>query len=44
MAKNYEDLVSEAKGETEQTGVEEVHGALERGEEVTVVDVREPEE
>lgn len=44
MAKSYEDLVSEAKGETEQVAVEEVHGALERGERVTVVDVREPEE
>ena len=44
MAKSYEELVTEAKGETEQTGVEEVHGALERGEDVTVVDVREPDE
>jgi len=44
VAKSYEDLVSEAKGETEQTGVEEVHDALERGEKVTVVDVREPDE
>ncbi len=44
MAKSYEELVSEAKGETEQTGVEEVHEALKRGEAVTVVDVREPDE
>ena len=44
MAKSYQDLVQEAKGKTEQTGVEEVHDALERGEEVSVVDVREPEE
>jgi phage shock protein E len=44
VAKSYEDLVSEAKGETEQTSVEEIHDALERGEEVTVVDVREPDE
>ncbi len=44
MTKSYEELVSEAKGETKQTGVEEVHDALERGEEVTVVDVREPDE
>jgi phage shock protein E len=44
VAKSYEDLVSEAKGETEQTGAEEVHDALERGEKVTVVDVREPDE
>ena len=44
MAKSYEELVAEAKGETEQVGVEEVHDALERGEAVTVVDVREPDE
>ena len=44
MAKSYEDLVSEAKAETEQTDVEAVHGAMASGEEVTVVDVREPDE
>jgi len=44
VAKSYEELVAEAKGETEQTSVEEVHGALERGDDVTVVDVREPDE
>ena len=43
MTKSYEELVSEAKGETKQTGVEEVHDALKRRE-VTVVDVREPDE
>ena len=44
MAKSYGDLVSEAKTETEQTSVEEVHDALGSGEGVTVVDVREPDE
>lgn len=44
VAKSYEDLVAEARDKTEGTGVEEVHDALERGESVTVVDVREPEE
>lgn len=44
MAKSYEDLVSEAKSETTQVGVDEVHDALEGGEDVTVVDVREPGE
>lgn len=44
MAKSYEDLVSEARDETEGTSVEEVHGALDRGEDFIVVDVREPEE
>ncbi len=44
MAKNYQDLVNEAKAETEQTSVEEVHGAMGCGGGVTVVDVREPEE
>ena len=44
MAKSYQDLVAEAKAETEQAGVEEVHDASERGEDVTVLDVREPDE
>lgn len=44
MAKSYEELVAEAKAETEQTDVETVHEALESGEGVTVLDVREPEE
>ena len=44
MAKSYQDMVAEAKAETEQTDVDAVHGALESGEDVTVVDVREPDE
>ena len=44
MAKSYQELVSEAKAETEQTDVESVHDALESGEGVTVLDVREPAE
>ena len=44
MAKSYEDLVAEARAAAEQTDVDTVHGALEGGEDVTVVDVREPDE
>ncbi len=44
MAKSYEDLVAEAKAATEQTDADAVHGALESGEDITVVDVREPDE
>ena len=44
MSKSYEQLVAEAKAETEQTDVEAVHDALDSGEGVTVVDVREPAE
>ncbi len=44
MAKSYQELVAEAKAETEQTDVESVHGALSSGEDVTVLDVREPAE
>ena len=44
MPKSYEELVAEARETTEQASVEEVHGALESGEDVTVVDVREPDE
>ena len=44
MAKSYEEMVSEARGETEQVGVEEVHGSLESNEDFTVLDVREPGE
>ncbi|HEV2745087.1 MAG TPA: rhodanese-like domain-containing protein [Rubrobacter sp.] len=43
MAKSYEDLVSEAKAETEQTDPETVHDAM-GAEDVTVIDVREPDE
>jgi phage shock protein E len=42
--KSYEELVAEAREATERVGVEEVHGALESGENVTIVDVREPYE
>ena len=44
MAKSYEDLVREAKDATEQTDAPTVHAALNSGEDVTVVDVREPSE
>lgn len=44
MAKSYEELVSQARAETEQTDVETVQQALRSGESVTVVDVREPDE
>ena len=43
MAKSYQDLVSEAKAETEQTDPETVHDAM-GAEDVTVIDVREPDE
>ena len=44
MADSYEDLVSEAKTETEQTDADTVHDALVCGEDITIVDVREPDE
>ncbi|MDP9427218.1 MAG: rhodanese-like domain-containing protein [Actinomycetota bacterium] len=44
MAKSYQEMVAEAKAETEQTDADTVHGALEAGDDVTVVDVREPAE
>ncbi len=44
MAKSYQDLVSEAREATEQTDVQTVHDALESGESVTILDVREPAE
>ena len=44
MPKSYEEQVAEARATTEQASVEEVHGALESGEDVTVIDVREPYE
>lgn len=44
MAKNYEDMVAEARENTEQVSAEEVHEALDSGENITVVDVREPGE
>ncbi|WP_207957049.1 rhodanese-like domain-containing protein [Rubrobacter tropicus] len=44
MAKSYEELVSEARAETEGTDVEAVREELRSGGGVTVVDVREPDE
>lgn len=44
MAKSYEDLVAEAREETEQTDPDTVYNALESGEDVTILDVREPNE
>lgn len=44
MEKSYEELVAEAKAETEQVDVGTVHDALSSGENVIVVDVREPDE
>ena len=44
MTKSYEDLVSEAKAETEQTDAASVHDAVGSGEDVTVLDVRESDE
>ncbi|HJQ30050.1 MAG TPA: rhodanese-like domain-containing protein [Rubrobacter sp.] len=44
MDKNYEELVAEAKAQVEHTSAETVHEALRSGEDITVVDVREPDE
>ncbi|QYJ15673.1 Sulfurtransferase [Rubrobacter xylanophilus DSM 9941] len=44
MARSYEDLVAEARSQTRQVSPEEVHEALRSGEDITVVDVREPKE
>ncbi len=44
MAKSYEELVAEARAGTEKTDAGAVHDALRTGEDVTVVDVREPDE
>src|SRR5215210_7594363 len=44
MAKSYEELVAEAKAETEQANVETVHDALSSGADITIIDVREPDE
>ncbi len=44
MAKSYEELVAEAREETEQVSIEEVRESLESGEDFTVLDVREPGE
>jgi phage shock protein E len=44
VAKVYDELVSEAKAETEQTDAKTVHDAIGSDEGVTVLDVREPDE
>ena len=44
MAKSYEDMVAEAREETEQVDVEKVREALDSEEDVIVLDVREPGE
>ncbi len=44
MAKSYDELVSEAKAETEQTDAETVDDAIGSDEGVTVLDMREPDE
>ena len=44
MAKSYEEMVAEAREETEQVSIEKVHNELESGEDFTVLDVREPGE
>lgn len=44
MAKSYEELVAEAREASEQTDPDAVHNALESGEEVIILDVREPDE
>ena len=42
MAKSYEDLVTEARENAGSTDVDGVKRALDSGESVTIVDVREP--
>ena len=44
MAKSYEEMVAEAREETEQVSIEEVRESLEAGEDFTILDVREPGE
>ncbi len=44
MTKSYEEMLDEAREVTEQTDPEAVREALESGEDVTILDVREPEE
>ena len=44
MSKGYEEMVSEAREETEQVSVEKVQESLESEENFTVLDVREPGE
>lgn len=44
MGKSYEEMVADAKAGTEQADVKSVHEALRSGGDVTVLDVREPDE
>jgi phage shock protein E len=44
MTDSHEDLVSGAKAEAQQTGVDTVHEALASGEDMIIVDVRESDE
>ncbi|MGB3632807.1 MAG: rhodanese-like domain-containing protein [Rubrobacteraceae bacterium] len=44
MEKNYEEMVAEAREDTEQVSIEEVNDKLQSGEEFVVLDVREPGE
>lgn len=44
MAKTYEDLVAEARQNAGRTDVSEIKATLDSGEDVLIVDVREPEE
>lgn len=44
MAKTYEELVAAAKGQTEQTSAEETYEAASSGQNITILDVREPYE
>lgn len=44
MAKSYEEMVTEAKEASEQTNPDAVRNALESGEDITILDVREPNE
>lgn len=44
MAKSYEEMLDEAREETEQTDPDSVRDALKSGEDITILDVREPEE
>ncbi|MGH3087049.1 MAG: rhodanese-like domain-containing protein [Rubrobacteraceae bacterium] len=44
MAKTLEEMVAEAREAAEQTSVEEVRDAMKSGEDVLILDVREPVE
>ena len=44
MEKSYEELVAQARETREHVSLEEVHGALGSGEDVTIADVRELDE